>query len=108
MHQMKLIISVVGSQESDLELIVNPKTKAFIKSLPYTKGTHFSQLYPQADPLAIDLLQKMLVFDPTKRITASEALQHPYMADLCDDQWHNRPPQVPVNLHIDEAASVNA
>jgi mitogen-activated protein kinase 7/14 len=24
------------------------------------------------------------------------------MADLCDDQWRNRPPQVPVNLHIDE------
>ncbi|AES70615.1 MAP kinase-like protein [Medicago truncatula] len=102
LHQMKLIISVLGSQESDLELIVNPKTKAFIKSLPYTKGTHFSQLHPQADPLAIDLLQKMLVFDPTKRITASEVLQHPYMADLCDDQWRNRPPQVPLNLHIDE------
>ncbi|AES70610.1 mitogen-activated protein kinase 7 [Medicago truncatula] len=102
LHQMKLIISVLGSQKSDLDLIVNPKTKAFIKSLPYTQGTHFSQLYPQADPLAMDLLQKMLVFDPTKRISASEALQHPYMADLCDDQWRNPHPQVPVNLNIDE------
>jgi len=102
LHQMKLIISVVGSQESDLELIVNPKTMEFIKSLPYTKGTHFSQLYPQADPLAIDLLQKMLVFDPNKRITASEALQHPYMADLYDDPCGNPPSQVTANLHIDD------
>jgi serine/threonine protein kinase len=26
-------------------------------------------------------LQKMLIFDPSKRITASEALQHPYFED---------------------------
>ncbi|RWW30922.1 hypothetical protein GW17_00004471 [Ensete ventricosum] len=33
---------------------------------------------------AIDLLEKMLVFDPSKRITVNEALQHPYLASLHD------------------------
>ncbi|SRR6266702_8894375 len=28
--------------------------------------------------LAIDLLERLLQFDPAKRITAAEALQHPY------------------------------
>jgi len=34
------------------------------------------------DPLAIDLLEKMLVIDHTERITASDALQHPYFDDI--------------------------
>ncbi|GAU13519.1 hypothetical protein TSUD_128160, partial [Trifolium subterraneum] len=102
LDQVKLIVSVLGSQhESDLEFIDNPNAKGFIKSLPYTQGTHFSHLYPQADPLALDLLQKLLVFDPTRRITVSEALQHPYMADLYDP-WCNPSAQVKVNLDIDE------
>nr|AFK44020.1 unknown [Lotus japonicus] len=103
LNQLKLIISVLGSQDDpDLEFIDNPKARRFIKTLPFTRGKHFSQLYPQADPLAIDLLQKMLVFDPTKRITVLEALQHPYIADLYDPRC-NPPAQVPINLDMDES-----
>ncbi|RHN67424.1 putative mitogen-activated protein kinase CMGC-MAPK family [Medicago truncatula] len=59
LHQMKLIIIVLRSQHaSDLEFIDNPKAKEFIKSPPYIQGTHFSQLYQQADPLAIDFFTK--------------------------------------------------
>ena len=35
-------------------------------------------------PSAVDLLEKMLVFDPTKRITVDEALCHPYLSSLHD------------------------
>lgn len=34
------------------------------------------------DPLGVDLLQKTLVYDPTRRISAKEALKHPYFDDL--------------------------
>lgn len=34
--------------------------------------------------LAIDMLERMLVFDPKKRITATEALEHPYLAPYHD------------------------
>lgn len=34
--------------------------------------------------LAIDLLERMLVFDPKKRITATEALGHDYLAPYHD------------------------
>ncbi|KAI5319636.1 hypothetical protein L3X38_039344 [Prunus dulcis] len=102
LNQLKLIINVLGSQhEPDLAFIDNPKARKYIKSLPYSRGTHFSRLYPQADPLAIDLLQRMLVFDPTKRISVTEALQHPYMSGLYDPRC-NPPAQVPINLDIDE------
>ena len=34
--------------------------------------------------LAIDLLERMLVFDPTKRMTATGALEHDYLAPYHD------------------------
>ena len=34
------------------------------------------------DEVAIDLLLKLLVFNPKKRLTAEEALEHPYVADF--------------------------
>ena len=36
----------------------------------------------QLDDHGIDLLQKMLVYDPAKRIHATEALEHPYFDSL--------------------------
>ncbi|EOX90988.1 MAP kinase 7 isoform 1 [Theobroma cacao] len=102
LNQLKLIINVLGSQqEADLQFIDNPKARRYIKSLPYSRGSHFSHLYPQADPLAIDLLQRMLIFDPSKRITVTEALLHPYMSGLYDPRC-NPPAQVPIDLDIDE------
>ena len=38
----------------------------------------------EADPNAVDLLKKMLVFNPTKRVSAAEALQHPFFDSLHD------------------------
>lgn len=102
LNQLKLIINVLGSQrEGDLEFIDNQKAKKYIKSLPYTLGTPLSCLYPHAHPLAIDLLQKMLVFDPSKRISVAEALQHPYMSVLYDPSC-NPSAQVTIDLDIDE------
>lgn len=41
----------------------------------------FTELYPSANLLAIDLLEKLLVYEPGKRLTAVEALQHPYLKE---------------------------
>lgn len=41
--------------------------------------------YPPANPLAIDLLNKLLEFDPAKRITVEEALAHPYLSAYHDE-----------------------
>ncbi|XP_010437375.1 PREDICTED: disease resistance protein RRS1-like [Camelina sativa] len=101
-NQLNLIINILGSQhESDLQFINNPKTRESINSLKFSRGTHFSNLYPEANPLAIDLLQRMLVFDPTKRITVIEALLHPYMAELFNSK-PNPPARAPNTLDIDE------
>lgn len=42
----------------------------------------FGQKFPNADPLAIRLLERMLAFDPRDRPTAEEALADPYFKGL--------------------------
>lgn len=49
-----------------------------------------SSLYPTAPPDAIDLLSKLLQFNPEKRLTIEQAISHPYLA-----QFHN-PAEEPV------------
>mmetsp|Transcript_43040 Transcript_43040/g.49904 ORF Transcript_43040/g.49904 Transcript_43040/m.49904 type:complete len:330 (-) Transcript_43040:22-1011(-) len=41
---------------------------------------HMRKLVPNLDDLALELLEKMLVFDPEKRISAKEALSHAYFS----------------------------
>lgn len=58
---------------------VSPQAQAYIRSLPFKPKTKMADHYPNADPLAIDLLEKMLAFDPSDRITVVQALEHPYL-----------------------------
>ncbi|ETW87697.1 hypothetical protein HETIRDRAFT_378853, partial [Heterobasidion irregulare TC 32-1] len=49
-----------------------------VKQWPRYPKIPFQQVLPKASLQAIDLLERLLQFDPAKRITAQEALQHPY------------------------------
>ena len=43
-------------------------------------------MFANHNPLAIDLLKKMLLFDPLKRITVNEALEHPFLENLHSEE----------------------
>ena len=65
-----MIIELVGNPSEDvIKQIHNPKNKEFIESLPKSRGKDFATLFKGANPDAIDLLKKLLTFDPNKRIT---------------------------------------
>ncbi|KZT06228.1 Pkinase-domain-containing protein [Laetiporus sulphureus 93-53] len=48
------------------------------KQYPRYPKIPFSQVLPKASAPALDLLERLLQFDPSKRITAADALSHPY------------------------------
>ena len=68
--------------EADLEFITSDKAKRFMKGLPFKPKVPFDTSFPKANRSALDLLNSMLVFNPSKRITVNEALAHPYMESL--------------------------
>jgi len=43
-----------------------------------------SQRFRTQDPVALDLLERMLVFDPRKRVSATESLGHEYVSPYHD------------------------
>nr|ASV46332.1 mitogen-activated protein kinase 3 [Lilium regale] len=85
MNQMRLITERIGTPtESELGFIRNEDARKYIRHLPQFPRQPFAGLYPHVDPAAIDLIEKMLTFDPYKRITVEEALAHPYLDRLHD------------------------
>jgi len=50
-------------------------------SLPNFSPLDFQKVVPSAPPEAIDLMLKMMHFDPQKRFTAAECLEHEYFAE---------------------------
>jgi serine/threonine protein kinase len=51
-------------------------------NLPEIKGCGLDKKLKNADPLLIDLLNKVLIYNPKKRIKPFKALAHPYFDDL--------------------------
>jgi serine/threonine protein kinase len=49
-------------------------------TFPKFASTPLSTLIPSAPSEAIDLMMKMLQFDPSKRPTAAQCMQHAYFA----------------------------
>ncbi|KAI6016060.1 kinase-like protein [Pisolithus microcarpus] len=84
--QLNKIFEVLGTpEESVIQRIGSDKAQIYVRTLPVTKSVPFSRLLPTADYQALDLLEKMLSFDPLSRITVHEALSHPWLSTYHDD-----------------------
>ncbi|KAF7823469.1 mitogen-activated protein kinase 3 [Senna tora] len=84
-HQMRLLTELLGTPtEADIGLVRNEDVRRYIRQLPQYPRQPLARIFPHVDPLAIDLIDRMLTIDPTRRITVEEALAHPYLANLHD------------------------
>ncbi|CAK9439863.1 uncharacterized protein LODBEIA_P39630 [Lodderomyces beijingensis] len=102
-NQLWLIMETLGTPNmEDYYNIKSKRAREYIRSLPFCKKIPFAKLFHQrsgnedVNPLAIDLLEKLLIFNPAKRITVEDALQHPYL------KLYHDPNDEPVSAKIPE------
>lgn len=84
-HQLSLILDILGTPSlDDFYAISSQRSREYLRALPFRKKRPFSTLFPNANPLAIDLLEQCLTFNPKRRIQVNEALEHPYLEPYHD------------------------
>uniref|UniRef100_A0A667YF68 Mitogen-activated protein kinase n=1 Tax=Myripristis murdjan TaxID=586833 RepID=A0A667YF68_9TELE len=85
LDQLNHILGILGSPcQDDLNCIINMKARNYLQSLPEKPKIAWDKLFPKADSKALDLLGRMLTFNPIKRISVEEALAHPYLEQYYD------------------------
>ena len=87
LDQIQKIVAVTGTPKmEDLDFIKKKEAKEFFLKLVKRTKLTWSSLFPNANPIALDLLEKMLTFNPKKRYTVDQCLSHPYFEGLHDPE----------------------
>ncbi|ETI43935.1 CMGC/CDK/CDC2 protein kinase [Phytophthora nicotianae CJ01A1] len=58
------------------------KLRDYASTFPKWRKKDMRELFPQLDESGLNLLESMLQYDPATRISAKEALRHPYFDDV--------------------------
>ncbi|XVE63985.1 hypothetical protein DITRI_Ditri07aG0064500 [Diplodiscus trichospermus] len=84
-HQLDLMTDTLGTPSTEsISRIRNEKARRYLSSMRKKSPVPFSQKFPNVDPLALRLLERLLAFDPKDRPTAEEALADPYFSGLAN------------------------
>ncbi|XP_028556756.1 mitogen-activated protein kinase 12 isoform X6 [Dendrobium catenatum] len=84
-HQLDLMTDLLGSPSAEtISRIRNEKARRYLNNMRKKLAVPFSQKFPNADPFAVRLLERLLAFDPKDRPSAEEALADPYFQGLAN------------------------
>jgi mitogen-activated protein kinase 15 len=101
-HQLELVVEITGRpNKMDIKAIKSKHTAAMLESLAVKPQKSLQSLFPTASVDALDLMSRLLVFNPEKRLSVQEAIRHPYLA-----QFHNSADEpilsAPIHISIDD------
>jgi len=83
--QLTRILKLVGTPGPELmQEIKSVDARMFIESLTKMEKADFKKQFPGANPLAIDLMERMLDLNTRTRLNATEALAHKYLQQYSD------------------------
>ena len=89
-----------------MQAICSPFAETMLEGLTCSDRRELTRLFPTASEEAADLLAKLLHFNPNKRITAAEALMHPYVAQFHSPAEEPSAPGV-ITISIDDNVKVS-
>ncbi|KAG5643838.1 negative regulator of the PHO system [Asterophora parasitica] len=80
--QLLHIMRIVGTPtDAQFQKMAKDSPEIQLKQFQRYPKMNLQQILPNATREAIDLLEQLIKFDPTERISASEALLHPYFTN---------------------------
>ncbi|CBZ29942.1 putative map kinase [Leishmania mexicana MHOM/GT/2001/U1103] len=89
-NQLDKIVDVIGTpSEEDINSVGSSAAQKYLKKKSHRPQADWRQRYPKASSEALDLLRRMLVFNPKRRITVLQAMRHPFLVQLHDDADDN-------------------
>ncbi|GAV60896.1 Pkinase domain-containing protein [Cephalotus follicularis] len=82
-HQLDLMTDLLGTPSAEaIARVRNEKARRYLSSMRKKKPVSLTHKFPNADPFALRLLERMLAFEPKDRPTAEQALADPYFNGL--------------------------
>lgn len=92
MNQLERVLELTGKPTAeDIASIKSPFAATMLESLsPSIRHRSLKEFFPTASEDALDLIKRTMFFNPDKRLTAYEALRHPYVA-----AFHNEADEPP-------------
>ena len=83
--QLNLIFNLIGTPcDEDLKSIEDPKAREYVASFPPRTGQSILDYLPGCSVHEVDILAKMLTFNPKRRILLNDLIAHPYFDSVRD------------------------
>jgi len=106
-EQLITICKLLGTpSEADIAFITDPGAKHYVSLLPKCPGVRLNELYPNCTEDELDLLNKMLAFNPFGRITAKEALRHSYFKSIRNKAKEAEGVAIPLSTKVPDTISI--
>lgn len=78
LNQLERVMEVTGLPSGeDIDAIQSSLASTMLETLPPPHQRPMREIFPKATSEALDLMKKLLLFNPEKRVTVFEALKHP-------------------------------
>ena len=106
LNQLNKILEITGKpNKEDILSIQSELAQNMLENINNIKQKNLKSLFPKATAIELDLLGKLLQFNPNKRINVLEALEHPYVADFHEQYSESEIAcEKPIKLDINDKA----
>ena len=83
LNQIERVLELIGKpKDEDINSLESPVAYNILSSINVNKKKGFQSFFQGSSDEALDLLKKLLAFNPSHRLTAEQALKHKYVKDF--------------------------